>query len=163
MRLIGILGLAALAGCDAREAQPTAGSNAAAPAASVSSEAALVRAAAESTLEWGPCPAPFPQGCELTVLHGDPAKPNADVMLRMPGGYVIPAHRHTSAERMILVSGELRVKYAGTPEAMMKAGNYAYGPAGKPHRAACSRDGPCTLFVAFEGPVDVEAAEGGAD
>ena len=84
-------------------------------------------------------------------------------MLRMPGGYVIPSHRHTSAERMILVSGKLNVKYAGTPEAVLKAGNYAYGPAGKPHRAACSPDGPCTLFVAFEGPVDVQAVEGGAE
>ena len=84
-------------------------------------------------------------------------------MLRMPGGYAIPTHRHTSAERMILVSDKLTVKSARTPEAVLKAGNYAYGPAGMAHCAVCSSDGPCVLFVAFEGPVDVEAVEGGAE
>ena len=163
MRSIAIFGLVALAGCEMRQAEPEAGgANAAAPAAA-SKEAALIYSAEDLTLKWGPCPAPFPQGCELTVLHGDPAKPNADVMLRMPGGYAIPAHRHTSAERMILIRGKLTVKYAGTPQAVLEAGNYAYGPAGMPHRAACSPEGDCVLFVAFKGPVDVEAVEGGAE
>ena len=113
-QLVAILAVAALAGCDFRETAKTGPeANKAAPAAAAD-EPALVRAAADTTLQWGPCPAPFPQGCELTVLHGDPAKPNADVMLRMPGGYVIPAHRHTSPERMILVGGKLNVKYAGS-------------------------------------------------
>lgn len=163
MRSIAIVGLVLVAGCEMRKTGPTGGEASAAAPAAASNEAALIRSAEDLTLKWGTCPAPFPQGCELTVLHGDPAKPNADVMLRMPGGYAIPAHRHTSAERMILVSGKLTVKYARTPEAVLKAGNYAYGPAGIPHRAACSPDGPCVLFVAFEGPVDVEAVEGGAE
>jgi uncharacterized RmlC-like cupin family protein len=33
-------------------------------------------------------------------------------------------------------------------------GSYAYGPAGMPHRADCRSKEPCTLFIAFEGPVD---------
>ena len=139
--------------------------NAAAPAAvpPVSSEAPLVKAAGDPALKWGPCPAPFPTGCELTVLHGDPAKPNADALLRMPGGYVIPPHRHSSAERMILVTGQLEVKYQGSAAATLNAGNYAYGPANLPHRATCVGTAQCQLFVAFEGPVDVTAVEGGVD
>ena len=123
-------------------------------------EPPLVKIATDPTLKWGPCPAPFPTGCELTVLHGDPAKPNADVLLRMPGGYVIPAHRHSSAERMILVGGQLEVKYRGAPAATLNPGNYAYGPANVPHRATCVGTAQCHLFVAFEGPVDVFAVEG---
>ncbi|WP_309602394.1 cupin domain-containing protein [Sphingomonas sp.] len=139
--------------------------NAAAPAAvlPVASEAPLVKAASDPALKWGPCPAPFPTGCELTMLHGNPAKPNADVLLRMPGGYIIPAHRHSSAERMILVSGQLEVKYQGAPAATLNAGNYAYGPASLPHRATCMGTAQCHLFVAFEGPVDVIAVEGSVD
>ena len=173
--------LLALAGCQYEQTPEQAPGNAATRAATpavttanaaspapvatpqVSIEAPLTRAATDPALKWGPCPAPFPQGCELTVLHGDPAKPNADVLLRMPGGYVIPAHRHSSAERMILVSGQLQVKYRGAPAATLNPGNYAYGPANVPHRATCVGTAQCHLFVAFEGPVDVVAVEEAID
>ena len=69
----------------------------------------LAISASDTTLKWGPCPPIFTApGCEIAVLNGDPAKPNADVFLRIPGGYAIPPHRHSSAERMILVTGEMR-------------------------------------------------------
>lgn len=171
--------LLALAGCQYQEsAEPAPGDNttlanaasaAPAPAATAapataampaSVEVPLVKAAADPALSWGPCPAPLPTGCELAVLHGDPAKPNADVLLRMPGGYAIPPHRHSSAERMMLVSGQMEVKYQGAAAATLNPGNYAYGPANLPHRATCIGVMPCTLFVAFEGPVDVVPVEG---
>ena len=165
--------LLALAGCQYEQTPEQAPGNSATPdtisanmatpapaTAPTSSEAPVTKAATDPALKWGPCPAPFPTGCELTVLHGDPAKPNADVLLRMPGGYVIPPHRHSSAERMILVSGQLEVKYQGAAATTLNPGNYAYGPASLPHRATCVGTAQCHLFVAFEGPVDVVAVEG---
>ena len=125
-----------------------------------SNEPALVRTATDSTLAWGACPEAFPAGCELAVLHGDPAKPNADVLLRIPPGYAIPPHTHSSAERMMLVSGRLDVRYQGAQPARMLPGTYAYGPAGRPHAATCMAAEPCILFIAFEGPVDVTRYEG---
>jgi quercetin dioxygenase-like cupin family protein len=122
--------------------------------ATPASESALAVAANDPALKWGPCPSIFPAGCEIAVLHGDPSKPGADVFLRVPAKYRIPAHSHTSAERMILTSGELRVTYKGQPSATLAAGNYAYGPAKLPHDAECLSDEPCTLFIAFEGAVD---------
>jgi quercetin dioxygenase-like cupin family protein len=113
-----------------------------------------------SALQWGPCPAIFPAGCQITVLHGDPSKPNADVFLRVPGGYVIPSHSHTSPERMILVEGQLTVRYKGAAAEVLTPGKYAYGPAGLPHEARCTGTKPCTLFIAFEGPVDAIAYAG---
>jgi quercetin dioxygenase-like cupin family protein len=112
----------------------------------------------DSNLQWGPCPAIFPAGCQIAVLHGDPGKPNADVFLRVPGGYDIPSHSHTSAERMVLVQGELRVHYDGAAAETLTVGEYAYGPAKRAHKATCKAGGPCTLFIAFEGPVDGELA-----
>jgi quercetin dioxygenase-like cupin family protein len=120
----------------------------------------LFRAASDSTLQWGPCPTPLPAGCELAVLHGDPAKPNADVLLRIPAGYAIPPHTHSSAERMILISGRLDVRYQGAQPATLGPGNYAYGPPKVPHAATCMAAEPCVLFVAFEDPVDVKPFEG---
>ncbi len=123
----------------------------------------LSRAASDPALQWGPCPAGMPEGCGIAVLQGDPAKPNADIFLRVPGGSAIPPHAHSSAERMILLSGELEVKYQGAPQATLKATDYAYGPANLPHRANCRSEAACILFIAFEGPVDVKPFEGSLD
>jgi len=100
----------------------------------------------------------MPTGCEIAVLHGDPAKPNADVFFRVPGGAVIPAHWHTSAERMVLVSGEMKVAYAGQKPPTLRPGTYAYGPPKATHDATCTSKDPCVLFIAFEGPVDAHPA-----
>lgn len=123
------------------------------------SEKPLALASGDAQLKWGPCPPLFPKGCEIAVLHGDPAKPNADVFLKVPANYTIPAHWHTSAERMVLVSGELRFEYTGHGPSVLKPGTYAYGPAKAPHKAFCAGSGPCVLFISFESPVDAHTAE----
>ncbi len=159
LRIVGTtLALALTAGCSKADAPaPSNGIANTAEAAAPASTTPLALAASDSSLQWGPCPPIFTvPGCEIAVLHGDPAKPNADIFLRVPGGYAIPPHRHTSAERMILVSGEMRVRYKDNDATMLSAGNYAYGPGGLPHEASCLSAQPCTLFIAFEGPVDAE-------
>jgi len=157
MRLSAIVFAAlAAAGCQQDAAQPVAGN---AERTSVA-EAPLAKTAADPNLQWGACPDVFPAGCQIAVLHGDPSKPNADVFLRVPAGYSIPPHSHSSPERMILVTGALRVQYQGHPETMLRAGSYAFGPAKLPHEGTCAAGEACTLFIAFEGPVDVEPFTG---
>jgi quercetin dioxygenase-like cupin family protein len=117
-------------------------------------ENSLARTFKDKDLQWGPCPPFLPQGCGIAVLHGDPAKPNVDVFFKVPGGSKIAPHTHTSAERMVLVSGELTVKYDGEKPVTLKKGSYAYGPAKKPHEATCAKGEPCVLFIAFESPLD---------
>ena len=144
MRNRVVMGIAALA-CGLAAAQVQV----------LAQEPALARTVDDPAMQWGPCPPGLPEGCTLTVLHGDPAKPNADIFLKLPAKSTIAEHTHTSAERMILVSGELRVSYKGQPEATLKAGSYAYGPAKVPHSANCVSATPCVLFIAFEQPVDL--------
>ena len=105
-------------------------------------------------LQWGACPEFLPEGCALAVLHGDPAKPNADVFFRLPGNSTAAHHWHTSAERMVLVQGEFHIFYDEHDPVVMRAGTYAYGPAKLPHSAECRSSEPCVLFIAFEEPVD---------
>ena len=105
-------------------------------------------------LEWGPCPEFMPEGCGIAVLQGDPEEPNADVFFRMAPDTTVPNHWHTSAERMVLVSGELHVVYEGHDPVVMRPGSYAYGPAELPHETHCVGDDDCVLFIAFEEPVD---------
>ncbi len=117
-------------------------------------ELSIVKTAKDAGIQWGPCPPFMPGGCNIAVLHGDPAKKNVDILFKVPANSVIPEHYHNSAERMILISGELEVKYKGEKPQTLKAGSYAYGPAGKSHSAKCGDAGPCILFIAFEEPLD---------
>jgi mannose-6-phosphate isomerase-like protein (cupin superfamily) len=122
-------------------------------------EQPVTHTAKDPQLKWGPCPPFLPKGCGISVLHGDPAKNNADIFLKLPANSVLPRHWHTSAERMVLISGELHVTYDGNKTAVLKPGTYAYGPAKLPHKGQCTKAGPCVLFIAFESPVDAMPSE----
>ena len=123
-------------------------------------EQALTITANDAQLKWGPCPPFLPKGCAIAVLHGDPAKDNLDVFFKVPAKSTIPLHWHTSAERMVLVAGELHVTYDGQKAAILKPGTYAYGPAKRPHKGFCASKVPCVLFIAFESPLDAVPVEG---
>ena len=57
-------------------------------------------------LHWGPAPAVFPKGAEMTVVTGDPGKAAPfTVYLRMPDGYRIPPHFHPTAETVEVKHG----------------------------------------------------------
>jgi quercetin dioxygenase-like cupin family protein len=120
----------------------------------VAKEHALANSLKDPKLQWGPCPDFIPKGCEIAVLHGDPSKPNADVFFKVPANFTIPHHWHTSAERIVLVSGELHVTYDGQETTVLKPGMYAYGPPKLAHTATCAKGDPCVLFIAFEQAID---------
>lgn len=126
----------------------------AADAAMPSGEKALAIPSADASLKWNECPAFLPKGCGIAVLHGDPAKHNSDVFFKVPGKSDIPLHWHSSAERMILVKGTLHLTYDGQKEAVLKEGDYAFGPAKLAHKGHCASQSPCILFIAFESPID---------
>ena len=134
----------------------------AALAESPAPERALAFAFDDSELAWGPCPEFMPEGCQITVLHGDPAQANADILFKVPGNSSIPRHWHTSAERMVLLSGELEVTYDGQEPTVLKPGMYAYGPPRAAHSAECAPGAQCVLFIAFELPIDAVPAEDAA-
>jgi quercetin dioxygenase-like cupin family protein len=122
-------------------------------------ESTVTWTADDAGLQWGPCPPFLPAGCQIAVLNGDPGKPNADVFFKVPARSRLPAHWHASAERMVLVAGELRVTYEGQKPAVLKPGSYAYGPAKAKHSGECVSATPCVLFIAFESPVDAVPVE----
>lgn len=122
-------------------------------------EPAIALAPDDARLQWGPCPAFLPEGCQIAVLHGDPANPNADVLFKVPEKSELPLHWHTSPEHIVLVAGEMHVTYEGQSTTILKPGTYAYGPAKRPHSGSCVSDVPCVLFIAFELPLDAVPVE----
>ena len=98
-------------------------------------EPALAYKYDDKRLQWGPCPAFIGEGCQIAVLHGDPAKSNLDIFFKVPSDFAIPHHWHTSAERMTLVSGKMKITYDNQSSEMLETGMYAYGPSKRPHTA----------------------------
>lgn len=133
---------------------------AAALAQAPATEQAITRTADDAQLAWGACPPFLPQGCGIAVLHGDPARDNVDVFFTVPAKSKLPLHWHTSAERMVLIAGELHVTYEGQRTSVLRPGTYAYGPAKRPHEAVCESSVPCVLFIAFESPLDAVPVAG---
>lgn len=113
----------------------------------------------DSSMEWGDCPDIIPNGCNVAILQGDPTKANTDAVFKFQPNTDIPEHWHTSAERMILIQGEMTVTYEGEDSRILKAGYYAYGPSKKPHTAKCNGPEPCLLYVGFIKPVDAFAGK----
>jgi quercetin dioxygenase-like cupin family protein len=157
--------LACAALCTPFAAMTADGSGTAASDASAAAPAssAIAWRADDADLAWGPCPPFLPAGCAIAVLQGDPAAANADVFFSVPGGSRIARHWHRSAERMVLVAGEMQVTYDGHAMATLRPGSYAYGPARLPHSAICAGDTACVLMIAFEQPVDAFEGEPAAD
>ena len=116
-------------------------------------ETSLATTIDNKDLKWLPAPDFFPD-CSFTILHGDMSKPNLDFFFKIEPNTEVVNHTHNSPERMILISGDLEVQYEGEKPVVLKAGSYAYGPAGKPHKAKCLDNGPCVLFVAMVDPFD---------
>ncbi len=124
------------------------------PGFSQEKQKAFIWNAGDNALEWHHCPEFMPDDCRLAVLQGNPEERNADIFFKLQGGTTAPHHLHTSAERMVLISGELHIDYDGQDPVFMRPGTYAYGPAKLPHIASCVSDEPCILFIAFEEPID---------
>lgn len=122
-------------------------------------ENSVLRSFKDKSLEWGDCPPFMPEGCNIAVLHGDPSKSDSDVLFKVEGKSSIPNHWHNSHERMILLTGKMEVTYKNEKSITMNVGDFAFGPAKKPHSAKCVSKDPCILYIGFGAPVDAFAIE----
>jgi len=118
-------------------------------------EMSIAKSIHDKDIIWNPAPEFFP-GCSFTILHGDIPEPNLDFFFKVEPNTEVIYHIHNSAERMVLISGEMEVQYEGEKPTILKAGTYAYGPAKKPHRAKCLNSGECVLFIAMNEPFSAE-------
>jgi quercetin dioxygenase-like cupin family protein len=123
------------------------------------SQISVVKSFSDPALEWGPCPPFMPEGCNIAVVQGDPAQNDSNVLFKVNGNSSIPNHWHTSHERMVLLTGKMTVTYKGEKTQTMKIGDFAYGPAKKPHSAECISKDPCILYIGFGAPLDAFAIE----
>jgi len=110
-------------------------------------------------LKWGEAPPAFEPGAQAVVLSGDPGKSGLFVLrLKVPAGYKIASHWHSTDEHVTLLEGDMTLKMdehgKGAHEHTFAPGGYVLLPA-KMHHAASTRTG-MTLQVSGMGPFELD-------
>lgn len=119
-----------------------------------------------ANIVWGDVPPALPPGATIAVLEGDPFKPGPySLRLKLPADYEIPAHWHTMAEHVTVISGTMN---AGMGDKLDKeqskafpAGSYLSIPA-KMHHFAWA-DGETIVQINGNGPFDINYIDAAND
>jgi len=109
-------------------------------------------------VQWGPAPPILPAGAQIAVLEGNPAEKGPIVMrLKLPANYNIPAHWHSMAERLTVLSGSFHAgmgdKLDRKASQTLEPGGYVMLPAKMHHFAWTSA--PTVVQINLEGPFDL--------
>jgi hypothetical protein len=109
-------------------------------------------------VRWAPAPPVLPAGAELAVLEGNPSEAGPVTMrLRLPAQYDIPAHWHSMAEHVTVLSGSFHV---GMGDKLDRNGSQTLAPGGfvslpaKMHHFAWT-SAPTIVQISLEGPFDL--------
>ena len=109
-------------------------------------------------VQWGPAPPHLPAGAQAAVLEGNPKeKGPVTLRLKFPANYSIPAHWHSMAERVTVLSGTFHVgmgdKLDKKASQTLEAGGFVSLPAKMNHFAWT--DSPTVVQISLEGPFDI--------
>ena len=101
-------------------------------------------------LEWAPLELEgFAPGAEFALLRGDMAH-GAEVIGRVPPGYLIPSHNHTSDETIVWLKGQFTYINGEDGRAIdVDELGFASLPGNStPHAVRCGKD-PCMFYLRF--------------
>ncbi len=109
-------------------------------------------------MKWGPAPPVLPKGAQVAVLSGNPFGEGLYVLrLKMPAGYVIPAHNHPTTEYVTVISGRFNIgmgdKLDKKKGIELKAGGFGAAPAKMNHYAWASTES--IVQVHGQGPFSI--------
>jgi hypothetical protein len=109
-------------------------------------------------VQWGPAPPFLPAGAQIAVLQGNPSeKGPVTLRLRFPANYNIPAHWHSMAETVTVLSGTFNVgmgdKLDRQAGQALQPGGFVSLPATMRHFAWTAK--PTVVQVNLEGPFDI--------
>jgi len=88
---------------------------------------------------------------QSVLLWGDPATGEHAMLRKFPAGFAPPAHRHPATERVVVVSGTIMVRSAGSTEKKLGPGSFSEIPANMEHAVKCLEDAPCVFVLASPG------------
>jgi anti-sigma factor ChrR (cupin superfamily) len=101
-------------------------------------------------------------GIKVADVWGDHTKGAYGAFLKFPAGFVAPLHTHTSAIKIVVVSGTYIQTPEGKTEERLGPGSYASQPGGNyKHISACDKASECELFIQSSGKFDLKPVETG--
>jgi quercetin dioxygenase-like cupin family protein len=100
----------------------------------------------------------LPPGAEYHLLYEEPTTHAVELIVRMPKGYSLPAHKHTFDETMYVIKGKLVLGF-GARTQTVAAGGYAVIPAGTVFTMKVEGFSGAQFIAAFNGPFDAKPAE----
>ncbi len=106
-------------------------------------------------IEWGPLElAGFPPGAEIAILRGALAH-GSEAIVRVPAGYLLPNHNHTSAETYLWLKGEFTyINGEDGRAAKMSGQSFISLPGSAPPHAIQCGDSPCLFYLRYPRPFD---------
>jgi len=106
-------------------------------------------------VEWAPLELKgFDPGAEVAVLRGDLAH-GSELIVRVPAGYLIPNHNHTSAETYIWLKGTYTyIDGQSGQSAPMSGQGFISLPGNTPPHAIVCGDNPCVFYLRYPRPFD---------
>jgi quercetin dioxygenase-like cupin family protein len=87
---------------------------------------------------------------DWVLLHSDPVTKATEMLVRFPGGHLIPPHWHDSNERIIVLEGQLTIQQ-DEGDTVLNTGGYAYLPAKEVQKLSCSSTTRCTFYLGWDG------------
>ncbi len=106
-------------------------------------------------VEWGSLELEgFPPGAEIVVLRGALAH-GSEVIIRVPAGYLIPNHNHTSAETYIWLKGDFTyINGEDGRAAKMSGQSFISLPGNAPPHAIQCKSETCLFYLRYPRPFD---------
>jgi quercetin dioxygenase-like cupin family protein len=96
-------------------------------------------------------------GAEIAVLRGDLGKDHSESVLKLPPGYVVRSHTHTSDELYVWISGSFTLIAHDGEEKRFDGPAYINFPGNAPpHGLKCGNKEPCLLYLRYSRPFDIK-------
>src|SRR5262249_22224321 len=86
-------------------------------------------------------------GPQLGTVWGDSAKGAHGSFLRLPKGFVSPAHLHTGDYYGVIVEGLVTNAEAGEPEVVLGPGSYYFQKGKADHVTKCVGSADCLIYI----------------
>ena len=96
------------------------------------------------------------KGAEIATLRGDLAKDHAEILLRLPSGYKVPSHTHTSDELYVWLEGAFTLIASDGTRTDFDGPAYLSFPGNAPpHGLECGAAASCVFYLKYSRPFDI--------